>query len=156
MPWGIVVDMMNDTDFSNALILSIMAAESGGDTRAVSSAGACGLMQIMWKEWFILSRRALCSSEWANIRKGIDILNSADKRAQSQGYDLRYALAYYNCSEEGVHADKCGSAGGLHYADHVLNFWLPRIETQIDWCVEQYGEDFWYNSNDVDRAGCNW
>jgi hypothetical protein len=156
MPWGIVVDMLNDTGLENALVLSIMAAESGGNPHLTSYAGACGLMQVIWKPWYGVSKDGLCNSNWLNIKMGISILESAIKLATDKGLEQRYGLAYYNCSVDGVHSDGCGSHGGLHYADNVLNFWLPRFQDQISWCAEQYGEEFWYNSNDVDRIGCNW
>jgi hypothetical protein len=156
VPWGVVVEMLNETDQSTALILSIMAAESGGDPDVVSYAGACGLMQVIWKPWFDVSKSGLCSSNWTNIKKGIRILDGAVKIAQDKELDLRYGLAYYNCSVESVHSDGCGSQGGLHYADSVLGFWVPRVEERIAECAQKYGEDFWLNSNNLDRLGCNW
>lgn len=156
LPWGPAIEMFTEGRVSTELVLAVMAAESGGRSDAISPAGACGLMQVIWKPWYDISKSNLCSSNFANIRLGIHILVSAIDNAKANGYGLRYGIAYYNCSEISVHSDKCGSYGGLHYADRVLNFWLPRVRMRIADCAEQYGEDFWYNSNDVDRPGCNW
>lgn len=106
------------------LVVAVIAAESGGDYEVVSYAGACGPMQVIWKTWFGVSRSALCESTWTNVRIGMSILRGAINIAEG---DVRYGLAYYNCSEESVHNDRCGSNGGLHYADSVLDFWYPRV-----------------------------
>jgi len=156
MPWGYYVEQMETYDLETALILSVMAAESAGNPSLVSHAGACGLMQVIWKPWLGVSKGTLCSNSLKNIEIGIRILKGAIDIANERDEDLRYALAYYNCSLENVHADRCGTHGGLNYADKVLNFWLPRIRARIEGCVAQYGEDFWGIRNGFDLPGCSW
>ena len=114
------------------LILSMMAAESHGEPYVISPAGACGLMQVIWKPWYAISKTALCDSPFANIREGLRIFGYAVQRAELRGEDLTYALAYYNCSEEKVLEDGCGSRGGLNYANEVLHFWYPRIAEAME------------------------
>ncbi len=111
-----------------ALVLAVIAAESGGDQSALSPAGACGVMQVIPKPWYWLSASSICGSSYGNITMGVWILQHAIENAEG---DVRYGLAYYNCSEESVHADRCGSKGGLNYADKVLEHWLPLFEERI-------------------------
>lgn len=118
-------------EFGPALVLAVMANESGGNPYALSYAGACGLMQVMPKHWYRYTAGQICSNYSVNIAMGIWILHSAINNAKEQGYDLRYGLAYYNCSEQAVHEDRCGSRGGLNYADRVLEFWLPFVEERV-------------------------
>ena len=157
MPWGVVVENhIQDSDPEIALILSVMAAESMGDPYVVSYAGACGVMQVIWKPWFGVSKSALCNDSQVNIMVGIRILRGALGLATDKGLEERYGIAYYNCSIEGVHTDMCGSKGGLHYADRVLEFWLPRVQERIDSCVQEYGDDFWGSREGYDLPGCSW
>lgn len=157
MPWGVVVQSYRqDSDPEIALILSVMAAESMGDSSVVSYAGACGLMQVIWKPWFGVSKPALCNDNHTNIMVGIRILRGALGLATDKGLEERYGIAYYNCSIEGVHTDMCGSKGGLHYADRVLDFWLPRVQERIDSCVQEYGDGFWGSREGYDLPGCSW
>jgi len=157
MPWGVLVELYRwDSDPEAALILSVMAAESMGDPSIVSYAGACGVMQVIWKPWFGVFESELCNNSRTNIQVGIRILKGALNLAKERGLDERYGLAYYNCSIEGVHTDMCGSRGGLHYADKVLDFWLPRVRARIESCIEEYGEGFWGSRDGYDLPGCSW
>lgn len=133
MRWHTVVDyrMEDFYEFDKSLVLAIMANESGGDPYALSHAGACGLMQVIPQPWYRYSAEQICSNYSVNVAMGMWILHSAINIAQEQGYDWRYGLAYYNCSEQAVHEDRCGSHGGLNYADRVLNFWLPYVEERV-------------------------
>jgi len=104
---------IDDTD----LVLAVMAAESGCDPDVESGAGAIGLMQVIPRDWLPDVR-----SDSMNVYTGMYIL---DRSIDIADGDVRYALAFYNCGEPKVLADECGTKGGLHYADKVLNFWLP-------------------------------
>jgi hypothetical protein len=157
MPWGVLVEYYRwDSDPETALILSVIAAESMGDPSVVSYAGACGVMQVIWKPWFQTSKAGICNNSHTNIAVGIRILRGALRIAKEEGLDERYGLAYYNCSVESVHADMCGSKGGLHYADKILDFWLPRVEDRIMKCIDEYGENFWGSRDGYDLPGCSW
>jgi hypothetical protein len=122
------IEQLNEYDLDPILVVSVIAAESGGDYELVSYAGACGPMQVIPKSWYPYSPEAICESSWANLIMGMRILRGAIDIADG---DLRYGLAYYNCSEESVHNDRCGEKGGLHYADDVLDFWYPRVSLTL-------------------------
>jgi hypothetical protein len=111
------------------LVLAVGAAESGCDMKVVSSVGALGIMQVMPKSW--TAPPDMLAIPRVNIYWGMWILDGAMEIAFEEGNDLRYALAYYNCSYEKVHEDMCGTRGGLHYADDVLDFWYPLIEKEM-------------------------
>jgi hypothetical protein len=118
------IRLLNEYDLDPYLVVSVIAAESGGDPSIVSYAGACGPMQVIPKPWYPYKASDICHSSWANLIMGMRILRAAIDNADG---DLRLGLAYYNCSEESVHNDGCGSKGGIHYADNVLEFWYPRV-----------------------------
>ena len=130
--WWLAMEKEPDHDFLwltdeyIPLILAVMAAESGGDPKLVSSAGAIGLMQVIPRSWTASESRLFTPS--INIYWGMYILDRSLNLAEM---DLRYGLAYYNCYIEKVHNDGCGSKGGVHYADKILTFWLPLIEEGI-------------------------
>ncbi len=123
------INEVEELELDPVLIMSVMAAESGGDWTVVSYAGACGLMQVIPQPWYELSKSAICDSNVGNLYIGMYILKWSIRLAEG---DLRYGLAYYNCSYDSVHADRCGTKGGLHYADKVLNFWYPLIESRLE------------------------
>ena len=128
--WLGEVERINENEeleLDPALVLSVMAAESGGDHSVVSYAGACGLMQVIPRHYHELSAYDICHSRVGNIYQGMYILRWALDFAVSEGLPLEYGVAFYNCSVDGVMNDRCGSQGGLNYADNVLNFWYPRI-----------------------------
>jgi hypothetical protein len=163
LPWGAAVEHFIDKgpstylysveDLSLPLVLAIMANESNGRMEVVSYAGACGLMQVIPKDWFPENEHELCTSPFANIRAGMRILQGAIDMSQDRNESLNYGIAYYNCSEKSAHSDQCGPTGGLHYADRVLNFWLPRVETRLRACAEKWGADFYWQG--VKHWGCN-
>lgn len=119
--------LLNEYDLDPLLVVAVIAAESGGAPYLVSSAGACGPMQVIPKPWFPYSKKAICGNSWVNLIMGMRILRGAMGMAEDRGLGIEYALAFYNCSEASVMTDRCGSRGGLNYADEVLNFWLPRV-----------------------------
>lgn len=108
------------------LIMAIMVAESGCDPHAVSSDGhgSTGLMQVIPRPWY-----ADVSGNGMNVYVGMYIF---DRSLDLSDGDKRLALAYYNCGVPKVEADACGTKGGVHYADKVLNFWLPLIEEKME------------------------
>ncbi|ATI82573.1 lytic transglycosylase domain-containing protein [Sphingobium yanoikuyae] len=86
------------------LIRSVMAAESAGDQRAASHAGAMGLMQIMPATWSYLSRRHHLGSSPYEPRANI-LAGAAYLREMIDRYgDLRLALAAYNAGPGRVDA----------------------------------------------------
>jgi len=109
------------------LVMTIIAAETGGDYTIVSYAGAVGPMQVVPKPWYEYSASDLRTSTWANLIVGMRILRIVIDRYPG---DLRFALAVYNCLPENVVADRCGERGGLHYADSVLGYWMPKVIAQ--------------------------
>ena len=114
-------------DLDPTLVLAVMAAESGGVHGLVSSAGACGLMQVIPRHYHELSAYDICHSRVGNIYQGMYILRWALDYAEEEGLPLEYGVAFYNCSVDGVMNDRCGWQGGLNYADNVLSFWYPRF-----------------------------
>lgn len=129
-------EFVNELD--PVLVLAVGAAETGCEPNLVSSAGAIGIMQVIPKPW--TAGAGSLYEPRINIYWGMYILDHAITNADQ---DLRYGLAYYNCSEQSVHANKCGSLGGLNYADKVLNFWYPRVRDHVYACTAKYGETFW-------------
>jgi hypothetical protein len=119
-------------DLDPVLVMAVMAAESGGNHNVVSSAGACGLMQVIPRHYHELSAYDICHSRVGNIYQGMYILRWALDYAESEGLSLNYGVAFYNCSVDGVMNDRCGTKGGIHYADNVLNFWYPRFELALE------------------------
>lgn len=111
------------------LVVAVIAMESGGDQTIESYAASCGIMQVEPKPWYGISAERICGSAWSNAVMGVWILQEAIENA---GGDVRLGLALYNCSEQNVAKDACGSEGGLNYADTVLNFWLPRVQARLE------------------------
>jgi soluble lytic murein transglycosylase-like protein len=84
------------------LLRAVIAIESGFNARAVSRAGAAGLMQLMpstAKRYGVHDR----FDPAQNVRAGASHLKSLIRR---YGDDLRLALAAYNAGETAV--DRCG------------------------------------------------
>ena len=132
LPWLGEIERINkneDLKLDPVLVLAVMAAESGGDHSVVSYASACGLMQVIPKTYHELSKSQICGSPTGNIYQGMYILRWAIDYAEKKGYEpaISWGLSMYNCSEEGVLNDRCGSTGGWHYQKHVLEFWYPRF-----------------------------
>lgn len=81
--------------FSPYLVMAIILVESRFDRRAVSKAGACGLMQVnysVWKEELKIDRKKLFQIDY-NIELGLTILKGY--LLETQG-DIVRALILYN------------------------------------------------------------
>jgi hypothetical protein len=93
-----------------ALVRAIIAVESGGNARAVSSAGAIGLMQLMPR-----TAAALGVNPWQpleNLRGGIAYLAGL---LRAYGEDVRLALIAYNAGPQ--HADLVRSGRAVAYRE---------------------------------------
>ena len=128
-PYAKMIIEQYEYDLDLVLVLSVMAAESGGDPTVVSYAGAVGLMQIIPKPHLYNIDPA--GGSWSNMVLGMRILQGAIGMAEDRDLPFEFAIAFYNCSEKGVMTDKCGSQGGLNYADQVLHHWLPLFEERL-------------------------
>lgn len=93
-----------------ALVRAIIAVESGGNARAVSSAGAIGLMQLMPRTAAALGVNPWQPSE--NLRGGIAYLAGL---LRSYGEDVRLALIAYNAGPQ--HADLVRSGRAVAYRE---------------------------------------
>jgi soluble lytic murein transglycosylase-like protein len=101
------------------LILSVIAAESDFNPKAVSPTGAVGLMQVMpfWKKE--LGIPCDLKSVDCNIRYGVHILKTYGSRYE----DLEYTLAAYNRGPLAVLRDvESGNPVGDYYTKRVLDF----------------------------------
>ena len=89
-------------------IWSVMRAESGGRTRAVSPAGAMGLMQIMPRTWRMLAARYGLGSDPFDVRANIHG-GAAYLRLMWDRYgDSRLMLAAYNAGPGRVNEYRAG------------------------------------------------
>lgn len=91
----VVYRKSKEYNFDPNLILSIILVESAFNPRAVSSVGACGLMQInysVWKDELNIDRERLFEIEY-NIDLGLKILRRYYKVADG---DILRALHLYN------------------------------------------------------------
>lgn len=92
-------------------IWRVMHAESRGRPRAVSHAGAMGLMQIMPGTWAMLSARHRLGSDPFDVRANI-LGGAAYLRAMWDRYgDVRLMLAAYNAGPGRVDAYAAGRRG---------------------------------------------
>jgi soluble lytic murein transglycosylase-like protein len=93
------------------IVMAVIQVESGFDTRAISSAGAQGLMQVMpfWKEVIGRSDDNLLDPG-LNLRYGCTILAYY---LNLENGDLTRALARYN-----------GSLGQTWYPERVMQAWV--------------------------------
>jgi hypothetical protein len=93
---GHVADAARRFGISEAWIWAVMRVESNGDSRAVSSAGAMGLMQIMPGTWASLRARHGLGNDPYNVRDNI-MAGAAYLRAMHNRYGNPAAmLAAYN------------------------------------------------------------
>ena len=103
------------------LIMAIIATESGGDEKAVSRAGASGLMQLMPETQRHLGVRDAFDAE-ANVEGGVRYFRSLLDRYKG---DATLALAAYNAGPANV--DKYGGippfAETRAYVRKVLDRW---------------------------------
>ena len=109
-----------------ALVLAVMAQESQGFPYLESTDGhnSLGLMQVIPRTWTGTEKQL--REPAYNIFVGMKILNFSVHE-----WGTRLGLAHYNCSEDGVANDACGSAGGLRYADRILEYWLPMFRAEL-------------------------
>lgn len=92
-------------------IWRVMHAESRGNRRAVSRAGAMGLMQIMPATWTMLSARHRLGNDPFDIRANI-FAGAAYLRAMWDRYrDVRLMLAAYNAGPGRADAYAAGRRG---------------------------------------------
>ncbi|WP_374394969.1 lytic transglycosylase domain-containing protein [Sphingopyxis sp.] len=92
-------------------IWRVMHAESRGRARAVSSAGAMGLMQIMPATWSMLTARHRLGSDAFDVRGNI-LAGAAYLRAMWDRYgDVRLMLAAYNAGPGRADAYAAGRRG---------------------------------------------
>ncbi|WP_201531026.1 lytic transglycosylase domain-containing protein [Sphingobium sp. S8] len=96
-PWAVhVADAARRFGIPKAWIWAVMRVESNGDSRAVSSAGAMGLMQIMPGTWANLRARHGLGNNPYNVRDNI-MAGAAYLRAMHHRYGNAAAmLAAYN------------------------------------------------------------
>jgi hypothetical protein len=109
-----------------ALVLAVMAQESQGFPYIESTDGhnSVGLMQVIPRVW--TGTESQLRNPAYNIYVGMKILSfSQDKWGTMLG------LAHYNCSENSVADDQCGTNGGINYAKRVLEYWLPMFRAEL-------------------------
>jgi soluble lytic murein transglycosylase-like protein len=110
-----------------ALVTAVIAAESGGDPRAVSRRGARGLMQLMPATARRFGVRNVFDPE-QNIRAGTRYLRELAERYQN---DMELVLAAYNAGPEAV--DRQGGhippfRETLEYVPRVLRIYHRLLE----------------------------
>ncbi|WP_144036405.1 lytic transglycosylase domain-containing protein [Sporomusa acidovorans] len=128
---------------SPELVAAIIKAESAFDPRALSKAGAYGIMQVMPDTWRLVNRQALvctgrhdgeCGSDCfynpeLNIAVGTCYLGELMKRYKNHA---ELAVAAYNAGPGAV--DKYGGippyAETKEYVGRVINYWY-RISGQL-------------------------
>lgn len=107
------------------LVLALMANESGCNPSAISKDGreTIGLMQVGQKDHYDdCLHTPSCNIFWGSV-----IL---DRTIEKHG--LRLGIAAYNCSLDGIANDMCGTRGGWHYQEEILEFWLPLFLEKMD------------------------
>jgi soluble lytic murein transglycosylase-like protein len=117
------------------LIEAVIAAESGGQTRAVSSAGAMGLMQLMPGTWAELRLRLGLGSDpfdpGDNILAGAAYLRELRDRYGAPGF-----LAAYNAGPGRYEASLAGRPLPLEtrlYVDRIVGRLDPIGREESDW-----------------------
>jgi soluble lytic murein transglycosylase-like protein len=94
---------------SEDLIWAVMRAESGGNPRALSRAGAMGLMQIMPGTWADLTARHRLGTDPFDVRANV-LAGAAYLRAMFDRYgDLTSTLAAYNAGPRRVDGWRAGT-----------------------------------------------
>ena len=126
-----------------ALVMAVIAQESQGfaDPHGIvgmerDRAGSVGLMQVIAGVSGRPSTELLLEPA-LNTLWGMRILNGAIEIAEGE---WRLGVAMFNCgSPEKVLADGCGSRGGLHYADRVIEHFYPVFLDRISAAVRSCG-----------------
>jgi len=136
-------------------VLAVMAQESRGDPYVEASDmwGSIGLLQVGPRSW-TGTRKQLLNPAY-NLYVGMRMLDFS-----TQKWGVRLGLAHYNCSEEGVRNDACGSKGGKNYADRILKYWLPVFQAELfvlasdnDW-LASLGYQRGYGKWEEEELGC--
>lgn len=115
---AIITRAARETALEPALLRAVIAIESGFNSRAVSRAGAAGLMQLMPATARRFGARDRLDPA-QNVHAGAHYLRSLVDRYDN---DLRLALAAYNAGEDAV--DQCGRCIP-HYRE-TQNY-VPRV-----------------------------
>lgn len=93
-----------------ALILAVMAVESGFNPFAQSAVGAQGLMQVMTKihsdKYQNFGGQLAAFDPVSNLRVGVKVLQDCIHRAGSLADGLRYYVGAANLDEDGGYVDK--------------------------------------------------
>ncbi len=93
-----------------ALILAVMAVESGFNPFAQSPVGAQGLMQVMTKvhsdKYSLFGGKLAAFDPVSNLRVGVKILQECIARAGSLEAGLRWYVGAANLDDDGGYADK--------------------------------------------------
>lgn len=117
------------------LIEAVIAAESGGQARAVSPAGAMGLMQLMPGTWADLRRRLGLGTDpfepADNILAGAAYLRELRDRYGAPGF-----LAAYNAGPGRYEASLAGRPLPLEtrlYVDRIVGRLDPIGRADVDW-----------------------
>ena len=143
--WGYLIDIMIEEygydDSYYLLALGIIAQETQGDETNVGcdfnnlgEACGVGVMAIVPREW--TNTTAALKNPRINISIGLWMYDVIYERALELNFKpgkdaTRAALAAFNCGWTSLLADNCFSFGGWTYADKVLNYWIPLLETRI-------------------------
>lgn len=134
-----------------AWILGIMAQESQGFPYVVASDvwGSTGLLQVGPRSW--TGTRTQLLDPGYNIYVGMRMFSATLEKSDG---DLRRALGAYNCGFVGLDAGRCGTRGGLAYADKIIEYWIPVFRATLwtrageddligDWLKDlDYGDGF--------------
>lgn len=142
--WRKIVDLMIEAyDYPDEyfmLTLGMIAQESQGiDMECIQwrdEICGIGVMAVTPKSW--TNTKEALRNPRVNISVGMWIFDIAMHRSVD-GFNFkpgreatRAALAAYNCSWKSLLTDRCASFGGWTYADKVLNYWIPLLETRLE------------------------
>lgn len=141
--WGVIIEAtIIDHDYPDEyymLALGIIAQETQGVNMECQQwrdeICGVGLMAITPSSW--TNTEAKLKNPRINIAIGLWMFDSALKRAVDDfnfrpGREAtRAALAAYNCGWASLLADRCAWFGGWAFADKILNYWIPLLETRL-------------------------
>jgi soluble lytic murein transglycosylase-like protein len=133
LKYRVLIDRWNpDFHLDPALVMAVMAQESHCAPGATDPGGVAsvGLMQVIPRSW--TATAGTLEDPATNIYWGMRILwLTLNDDKHNPTHDVALALGAYNCGWPKLAADDCGSMGGIHYAERVLGFWLPRIVAEL-------------------------